>query len=177
MKKGNKTNQSKAINEIRSYIREQVEEYVARMAIRKLVQKSLTEAKEEESKDLISITDAVFDFFDKNKKKLEKLADEEEWDDFYDLAFEKFPEADQDDVAQAMNKAAMRAGWFENEIEDYRQSEKELDMMANGTKEQQKGIKMGDYDKKMKTPKASPTELKPEELKKLKTESLKKKKR
>ena len=72
MKKGNKTNQSKAINEIRSYIREQVEEYVARMAIRKLVQKSLTEAKEEESKDLISITDAVFDFFDKNKKKLEK---------------------------------------------------------------------------------------------------------
>ena len=71
---------------------------------------------------------------------------------------------------------AQNKKWFENEIEDYRQSEKELDMMANGTKEQQKGVKMGDYDKKMKTPKASPTELKPEELKKLKTESLKKKK-
>lgn len=169
-------NRNSAINQLRSFIREQVEEHIIRTTVRKLVHQSLTEAKEEESKDLVSVTDAVFDFFDKNKKKLEKLADEEEWDDFYELGFEKFPEADQDDVAQAMNKAAMRAGWFENEIEDYRQSEKELDMMANGTKEQQKGVKMGDYDKKMKTPKASPTELKPEELKKLKTESLKKKK-
>ena len=71
MKKSNKTNQSNSINEIRAYIREQVEEYVARMAIRKLVQKSLTEAKEEEYKDLISITDAVFDFFEKNKKTIQ----------------------------------------------------------------------------------------------------------
>jgi len=171
------TNRKPAINVLRSYIREQVEEHLIRATVRKAIQKALTEEKEEEkSTDLVSVTDSVFDFFEKNKKKLEKLADEEEWDDFYELAFDKFPEADQDDVAQAMNKAAMRAGWFENEIEDYRQSEKELDMMANGTKEQQKGVKMGDYDKKMKAPKASPTELKPEELKKLKTESLKKKK-
>ena len=174
-----KQNRNKSIDLIRAYIREQVEEHIVRAAVRKAVQKSLTEAKEEEEKetkeDLVSVTDTVFDFFDKNKKKLEKMADEEEWDDFYDLAFDKFPELDQDDVAQAMNKAAMRAGWFENEIEDYRQSEEELDMMAFGTKEQQKGIKMGDYDKKMKAPKASPTELKSIELKKLKTESVKKK--
>lgn len=175
MKKSNKTNQSKAINEIRAYIREQVEEHVTRIAIRKLVQKSLTEAKEEKDKDLISIHDAVADFFDKNKKKLEKLADEEEWDDFYELGFEKFPEADQDDVAQAMNKAAMRAGWFEEEQKET-PTEKDLEKMSTGEKAG-KGIKMGDYDKKMKTPKASPTELKPEELKKLKTESLKKKNR
>jgi hypothetical protein len=136
----------------------------------------LKEAEEKKTVvDLESTEEAVLKFFNSNKKKLEKLADEEDWDEFYDLAFEKFPEADQDDVAQAMNKAAMRAGWFENEIDDYRQSEKELEMMAFGTKEQQKGVKMGDYDKKQKLPKASPTELKPEELKKLKTESLKKK--
>jgi len=136
----------------------------------------LKEAEEKKTVvDLESTEEAVLKFFDSNKKKLEKLADEEDWDEFYDLAFEKFPEADQDDVAQAMNKAAMRAGWFENEIDDYRQTEKELEMMAFGTKEQQKGIDMGDYDKKMKTPKASPTELKPEDLKKLKTESFKKK--
>ena len=93
--------------------------------------------------DLESTEEAVLKFFDSNKKKLEKLADEEDWDEFYDLAFEKFPEADQDDVAQAMNNAAMAAGWFENNIEDYRQSEKELEDMAFGSKAQQKGIKIG----------------------------------
>jgi hypothetical protein len=137
----------------------------------------LLEAKEKQDVgvDLQSTEEAVIKFFESNKKKLEKLADDEDWDEFYDLAFGKFPEADQDDVAQAMNKAAMRAGWFENEIEDYRQSEEELEMMAFGTKEQQKGVKMGDYDKKNKLPKASPTDLTINTLKPLKTEEVKKK--
>lgn len=106
----------------------------------------------------VSLQDQVFAFFKSNSKKLEKLVDEDEWDDFYDLAFEKFPDADQDDVAQAMNVAAMRAGLFENETSEM-PTEKELETMSFGEKSQQKGIKMGDYDKKMKTPKQSPSEL------------------
>lgn len=106
----------------------------------------------------VSLQDQVFAFFKSNSKKLEKLIDEDEWDDFYDLAFEKFPDADQDDVAQAMNVAAMRAGLFENETSEM-PTEKELETMSFGEKSQQKGIKMGDYDKKMKTPKQSPSEL------------------
>jgi phage terminase large subunit-like protein len=109
--------------------------------------------------DQADVTAAVMDFFDKNKKAFEKLADDEEWDDFYDKAFEKFPEADQDDVAQALNKAAMRAGFFENEEVAEMPEEKELEDMAFGDKSQQKGVNMGDYDKKNKLPKASSTDL------------------
>ena len=47
--------------------------------------------------------------------------------------------------------------------------------MAFGTKKQQKGVDMGDYEKKMKTPKPSDTDLVPIKLKALKTESTKKK--
>jgi len=163
--------------DVQDLLDHKVQESIIRLAIRRAVKSALTEAKEDEkpeATDLHSTEAAVMDFFSKNKKKFEKLADEDEWDDLYDMAFEKFPEADQDDVAQAVNKAMMMSGWVENNLEDYRQSEKELEAMAFGTKEQQKGIKMGDYDKKMKMPKQSPTELKPEELKKLKTESKKK---
>ena len=122
--------------------------------------------KEAEEPKVISLHDAVSDFFDKNKKKLENLVDEDEWDDFYELAFEKFPDEDQDDVAQAMNKCAMRAGWFENEEVAEMPKEKDLETMAFGEKSQQKGIKMGDYDKKQKMPKESPTELYMESKKK-----------
>ena len=48
-----------------------------------------------------------------------------------------------------------------------RPEEKDLETMAFGEKSQQKGIKMGDYDKKMKAPKASPTELYIESKKKI----------
>lgn len=123
--------------------------------------------KEAEEPKVLSLQDVISDFFDKNKKKLEKLVDEDEWDDFYDLAFEKFPDEDQDDVAQAMNKAAMRAGWFENEEVAEMPEEKDLETMAFGEKSQQKGIKMGDYDKKQKMPKESPTELYMESKKKV----------
>ena len=103
--------------------------------------------------------EAVFKFFDKNKKKLEKLADEDEWDEFYELAYMEFAEGDQDMIATAMNNAALQAGWFENNVEDYRQSEAELDMMANGTKKQQKGVDTAAYDKKAKTPKNTKEDL------------------
>jgi hypothetical protein len=124
----------------------------------------LKEAAEEKNSkngvaDQESVSDAVAKYFESNKKAFEKLADEDEWDDFYDKAFEKFPDADQDDVAQALNKAAMRAGLFEESEATEMPTEKDLEKMAFGEKSQQKGIKMGDYDKKNKLPKASPTEL------------------
>ena len=103
--------------------------------------------------------EAVFKFFDKNKKKLKTLADENEWDEFYELAYMEFAEGDQDMIATAMNNAALQAGWFENNVEDYRQSETELDMMANGTKQQQKGVDTAAYDKKAKAPKNTKEDL------------------
>jgi len=159
--------------DVQDLLDHKIQETLVRLAIRKVVKSTLTEAKEDEKKettDLHSTEATVLDFFSKNKKKFEKLADEDEWDDLYDMAFEKFPDADQDDVAQAVNKAMLMAGWVENNLEDYRQSEKELEDMAFGTKAQQKGIKMGDYEKKMKTPKQSPTELYIEEGTKKKVE-------
>jgi hypothetical protein len=132
----------------------------------------LKEAQEKEEK---SLKDQVADFFKKNLKKLEGMAEDADWDSFYELGFDKFPDAEQDDIAQFMNNEAMKQDWFETDIKDYRQTEKELDVMANGTKAQQKGIKMGEYDKKQKLPKASPTDLSfpiKEEKKKVNEEEL-----
>ena len=123
--------------------------------------KEATDSKKDKKEvvDQESVSDAVAKYFESNKKSFEKLADDDEWDDFYEKAFEKFPDADQDDVAQALNKAAMRAGLFEDEEAAEMPTEKDLEKMAFGEKSQQKGIKMGDYDKKNKLPKAFPTEL------------------
>ena len=140
-----------------------IQEHIIRATIRKIVKESLNEEVEEP----VSLHDEISKWFTSNKKKLENLVDEDSWDEFYDLGFEKFPDADQDDVAQAMNTCAIAADWFENEIEDFRQTEKDLEMMAFGEKSQQKGIKMGDYDKKMKMPKESSTELYIESKKKI----------
>jgi hypothetical protein len=123
------------------------------MAVRKIVKESVNLRESEE----VSLKDEVETFFNSNKKKLKALADDDDWDEFYELGFEKFPDIDQDDIAQAMNNAVLAAGWYENEIEEY--TEKELEDMSFGSKAQQKGINMGDYDKKMKQPKTSPTEL------------------
>ena len=112
--------------------------------------------------------EAVFKFFGKNKAKLKKCYEDDTWDEFYELAFDEFSEQDQDVVATALNRAATMEGWFDNETEDYRQSEAELDMMANGTKKQQKGVDTADYDKKAKMPKTSSTDLVVGDLKKLK---------
>ena len=156
-----------------------IEESKVRQAVRGMIGK-LFEAEKKEDKtkqednDLTTISGQVASWYNSNKKKLEKLADEEDWDEFYEMGFNKFPDADQDDVAQAMNKAAMASGLFEAEEVAEMPTEKELEDKAFGDKKLQKGVKMGDYDKKNKLPKASPTELKPEELKKLKTESKKK---
>ena len=137
--------------------------------------KDLLKLKEAEEKAKPEYSEeAVFKFFSKNKAKLKKLYDDDEWDDFYELAFEAFSDEDQDMVATAMNRAATMEGWFENEDAPELPTEKDLETLAFGDKKQQKGVDMGDYDKKMKAPKASPTDLKPEELKKLKTESKKK---
>lgn len=122
--------------------------------------KDLLNLKEAEEKAKPEYSEeSVFKFFSKNKSKLKKFYDEDEWDEFYELAFDEFTEEDQDMVATAMNRAATMEGWFDNETEDYRQSEAELDMMANGTKKQQKGVDTAAYDKKAKAPKASPTDL------------------
>jgi cell division protein YceG involved in septum cleavage len=112
--------------------------------------------------------EAVFKFFGKNKAKLKNYYEDDDWDAFYELAFDEFAEQDQDVVATALNRAATMEGWFDNETEEYRQSDAELDMMANGTKQQQKGVDTADYDKKAKMPKTSSTDLVVGDLKKLK---------
>jgi hypothetical protein len=141
-------------DEVADLLDHKIHEYVIRRAVRRII--------DEDIKNFtapVSVNDEVLKFFDKNKKKLKSIADEDDWDEFYELAFTEFPGVDQDDVAQAMNNAAMSAGWFDNNIEDFRQNEDELEMMAFGTKAQQKGVDMADYNKKMKPVKQSPTEL------------------
>jgi hypothetical protein len=139
--------------EIYDLLDHKIQEHIVRMAVRKIVKESVNLRESEE----VSLKDEVETFFNSNKKKLKALADDDDWDEFYELGFEKFPDIDQDDIAQAMNNAVLAAGWYENEIEEY--TEKELEDMSFGSKAQQKGINMGDYDKKMKQPKTSPTEL------------------
>ena len=123
--------------------------------------------------DLASVTADVTKYFESNKKSFEKLADENDWDAFYEKAYDKFPDADQDDVAQALNKAMLSAGWVENETPEV--TEKDLEDKAFGDKKNLgKGIKMGDYTKKSKAPK----DVKPEisaPLDKMKFDKLKKK--
>lgn len=119
---------------------------------------NLKEAKEEKAKPEYS-EEAVFKFFSKNKSKLKKFYDEDEWDDFYELAFEEFADEDQDVVATAMNRAATMEGWFDNEDSPEVPTEKDLENMAFGDKKQQKGVDTSAYDKKAKAPKASPTDL------------------
>lgn len=151
-----------------------IQEHIVRSHVRKLVKESFKDLKtkktlkEEEDKTPMSLQDEVEKWFSSNKKKLEKLADEDNWDDFYDLGFEKFEDADQDDVAQAMNKAAMKEGMFIEVEESEMPDEKELTDMVFGEKSQQKGVNTSDYDKKMKMPKASSTELYIESKKKMK---------
>jgi hypothetical protein len=109
-----------------------------------------------ESVDLeapVSLEDDVMKFFDSNKKKFEKCVDNDEWDEFYELGYEKFPDADQDKVAQALNKAAMREQWFGEEDENEMPTEKDLELAAYGEKNLQKGVNTSDYDKKAKLPK------------------------
>jgi hypothetical protein len=106
-----------------------------------------------DSETPVSLEDDVMKFFDSNKKKFEKCVDNDEWDEFYELGYEKFPDADQDKVAQALNKAAMREQWFGEEDENEMPTEKDLELAAYGEKNLQKGVNTSDYDKKAKLPK------------------------
>jgi DNA-directed RNA polymerase alpha subunit len=122
----------------------------------------------------VSLQNQVTKWFDSNKKKLEKLLDDDDIDGFYELGFDKFPDADQDDIAQFMNNCAKMQDWFADEEVAEMPEEKDLETAAFGDKKLQKGVNMGDYNKKMKSPKESPTDLVVGDLKKLK-ESTKKK--
>ena len=118
--------------------------------------KSLLNLKEEEDKageSLVSTQDAVNAFFKKNKSALEKLSDDDDWDAFYDLGFDAFPDVDQDDIAQALNSAMLNSGWVENEDVSAMPTEKDLELAAFGDKKLQKGIDTAAYDKLAKLPK------------------------
>jgi hypothetical protein len=133
--------------EVYDLLDHKIHEHTVRLAVRKIVKEAV------ESEEPASLEDDVMKFFDSNKKKFEKFADEDEWDEFYELGYEKFPDADQDKVAQALNKAAMRENWFEEEDENEMPTEKDLELAAYGEKNLQKGVNTSDYDKKAKLPK------------------------
>ena len=115
--------------------------------------KSLLNLKEEEDKAPISVQDTIEAFFKKNKSKLEKLSDDDDWDSFYELGFEAFPDMEEGDVAQAMNRAMLNSGWVENEDVAEMPTEKDLELAAFGDKKLQKGVNTAEYDKLAKLPK------------------------
>ena len=115
--------------------------------------KDLLVLKEEEDKAPVSVQDTIEAFFTKNKSKLEKLSDEDDWDAFYELGFEAFPDMEEGDVAQAMNRAMLNSGWAENEDVAEMPTEKDLELAAFGDKKLQKGINTAEYDKLAKLPK------------------------
>jgi hypothetical protein len=115
--------------------------------------KNLLVLKEEEDKAPVSVQDTIEAFFTKNKSKLEKLSDDDDWDAFYELGFEAFPDMEEGDVAQAMNRAMLNHGWAENEDVAEMPTEKDLELAAFGDKKLQKGINTAEYDKLAKLPK------------------------
>lgn len=115
--------------------------------------KNLLVLKEEEDKAPVSVQDTIEAFFKKNKSKLEKLSDDDDWDAFYELGFEAFPDMEEGDVAQAMNRAMLNSGWVENEDVAEMPTEKDLELAAFGDKKLQKGINTAEYDKLAKLPK------------------------
>ena len=115
--------------------------------------KSLLNLKEEEDKAPVSVQDTIEAFFKKNKSKLEKLSDDDDWDSFYELGFEAFPDMEEGDVAQAMNRAMLNSGWVENEDVAEMPTEKDLELAAFGDKKLQKGVNTAEYDKLAKLPK------------------------
>jgi hypothetical protein len=115
--------------------------------------KNLLVLKEEEDKAPVSVQDTIEAFFTKNKSKLEKLSDDDDWDAFYELGFEAFPDMEEGDVAQAMNRAMLNHGWAENEDVAEMPTEKDLELAVFGDKKLQKGINTAEYDKLAKLPK------------------------
>jgi len=115
--------------------------------------KNLLVLKEEEDKAPVSVQDTIEAFFTKNKSKLEKLSDDDDWDAFYELGFEAFPDMEEGDVAQAMNRAMLNHGWAENEDVAEMPTEKDLELAVFGDKKLQKGINTAEYNKLAKLPK------------------------
>jgi hypothetical protein len=115
--------------------------------------KNLLVLKEEEDKAPVSVQDTIEAFFTKNKSKLEKLSDDDDWDSFYELGFEAFPDMEEGDVAQAMNRAMLNSGWVENEDVAEMPTEKDLELAVFGDKKLQKGVNTAEYDKLAKLPK------------------------
>jgi hypothetical protein len=168
-------------SEIYDLLDHKIQEHLVRMQVKRSIKRTIAEMKttstsgritlkglvkeiqdkKETAKEesLVSLQDEVSKWFSSSKKKLKSLVDEDEWDEFYELGFEKFPDIAQDDVAQAMNNAMGAEGWLVEDSSSEMPTEKELETLSFGDKSQQKGVKMGDYDKKMKSPKASPTKL------------------
>lgn len=109
--------------------------------------------------DLVSVNDSICKWFKSSKASLAKLAKEDNWKEFYQKGFDKFPDAQPAEVSQAMNTAAGFAGFFKNEEVAEMPTEKELEDAAFGEKKLQKGIKMGDYVKKNKAPKNADEDL------------------
>ena len=121
--------------------------------LKDLLKEVETKKPEVQTVDLQSTTNAVLDFVSKNKTQLKKLAADCDYDGFYKLGFDKFPDAKQDDVAQAMNAAAMVEGWFTEEDIIEMPTEKDLEQAAFGDKKLQKGVDTAAYDKLAKLPK------------------------
>jgi hypothetical protein len=109
--------------------------------------------------DLAATAEAVCKYVENNKSKLKKYLDDADIKSFYKCGYDKFPNADQDDVAQEMNKAAISLGWLNDSENPKMPTEKELETAAFGEKKLQKGVKMGDYTKKNKAPKNTEEDL------------------
>ena len=61
---------------------------------------------------IVKYRDKVQKFFKKNKARLAKYVEKDDWDSFYQIAFDAFPNEPQDDIAQAMGNEANAAGWY-----------------------------------------------------------------
>ena len=123
--------------------------------LKSIINESKESKKDDKPVDLVDITDAVSKFFNSNKASLKKLAADDKWKEFYQKGYDKFPDAEQSEVAQAMNKAASMAEYFKNEEVAEMPTEKELEEDAFGPKKDVgKGIKMADYVKKNKPAKS-----------------------
>jgi hypothetical protein len=106
------------------------------------------------SEELVSFRDTVEKFIKKKTVKLQKLADSEDWDAFYDEGYREFPDIEQYKVAQEMNKIVTGLGWTNDEDPVEMPTEKQLKDAAFGkSNEVGKGIAMGKYTSKQKLPK------------------------
>lgn len=133
----------------------QLKENLIRLQIRKLVKESLTGRKGKNNmiklKSILEDIDTeksaflqleVEKFFNSNKSKFKKLAEEDNWEEIYNSAKEKFPDEDQDRVLQCINRYAGSIGWLGDYIDGVEPTEipteKDLEKMTDGSGKQPK---------------------------------------